>query len=363
MKIETIKKVTKYIEENITETITLDEISKLINYSPYYCSTSFREHIGKSIKSYTLNRKLQLASVDLRDSNMRIIDIAIKYSYRSQEAFSRAFTRKYSLSPYEYRKVKLPVLKDINEEVLNRGRDLDDQNEVIKHLHKQISDTDPVDVLHILNGSCMLNEFIENKYMHDNSTYLAFNEAMCWGSVDEIIFSELFIQERIKSLNTSLNDYQNIVIKSLEPLFSIDYNTIVLWFGSDMFCQINMLTILAYLDSNNYTGDVLFCMKNEIKDKMLPDAYEINIDGSYEMYKNILCEGLMPEKDINPLMYKAIYSYLLYRKHDSEINNYINNHKDEERRELTLDLMSKFPQYGLGDLQFEMMIDIIIGKK
>lgn len=75
----------------------------------------------------------------------------------------------------------------------------------------------------------------------------------------------------------------------LEPVFKNKFDTIVLWFGDDMFCQINMLTILAYLEQCNFEGDVLFCMANEITyEMMLPDAYEVDINGSLEKYKSII---------------------------------------------------------------------------
>lgn len=261
MKIETIHEIIEYIEEHITEGISLNEIGKLVSYSPYYCSTSFRKQIGTSIKNYTRKRRLQLASEDLRETDMRIIDVALKYCYSSQEAFSRAFVNCFGMSPYEYRKLKLPILSYNSNFQLgktDRKNQLINRSKTINTLQKIISDKYPVDILHVLNGTNMLDEYKNNGYLIEKSVYLPFNEAMCWGNVDGKIFSDTFIEQRVKSLKTTISEYKSIVIQPLEALLLNDFNTIVLWFGADMFCQINMLTILAYLDSINFPGDVLF---------------------------------------------------------------------------------------------------------
>ncbi|AJQ25658.1 hypothetical protein [Pelosinus fermentans] len=47
------------------------------------------------------------------------------------------------------------------------------------------------------------------------------------------------------------------------------------WFGYDMFCQMNLITILVYLEQSGYKGDVLSCMVLEkIDDIILPDAFK-----------------------------------------------------------------------------------------
>ena len=361
MNTKAIYEIVKYIEEHITEVISLNEIAKMANYSPYYCSASFRNHVGSSIKNYIRKRRLQLASEDIKSTSMKTIDIAFKYCYSSQEAFSRAFVKHFGITPYEYRKVLVPILTyDEKKLSITKKGNIFMKNETIKSIQDNVAGKYPVKVLHVLNGTCMMQEFKENGHFKENTTYIPFNEAMCWGSVNEDLFSGDFINERVKSLNTTVKEYKNIVMNSLEPLFSNDFNTIVLWFGSDMFCQINMLTILAYLDKNDFTGDVLFCMKNEIADVMLPEAYEIDITGSYDKYVSLLCKKEMPQEKMIPVTYQAASLYLSYRAENSEINAYIQKHISKERKTLIKDLLNAFPQYGLGDMQFDQMIKNIV---
>ena len=354
-----IEEIIDYIEDNLSNDISLTDIATRVNYSPFYCSTSFRKYIGISIKKYILKRRLQCAADDLCLTKLRIIDIAYKYCYSSQEAFSRAFLSCYGISPYEYRKNKLPVSQfnsksTYNNESDNQGDVM--KNEIINTIQEEIYSKYESNVLHILNGSCMMDEFKKKKWCNENFTYVSFNEAMCWGEADEEIFSQAFIEKRVQSLNGTIEQYRDIVLNPLEPLFKNEFDTIVLWFGDDMFCQMNMLTILAYLEQSNFDGDVLFCMAIESSDEMLPNAYEIDINGSYQRYKRIICNKQMPNEKLMPVLYQATLLYLNYLNKDSEINRYIIEHINKSEKQLINELFSNFPQYGLGDLQYKMLI-------
>ena len=155
-----IEEIIDYIEDNLSNDISLTDIATRVNYSPFYCSTSFRKYIGISIKKYILKRRLQCAADDLCLTKLRIIDIAYKYCYSSQEAFSRAFLSCYGISPYEYRKNKLPVSQfnsksTYNNESDNQGDVM--KNEIINTIQEEIYSKYESNVLHILNGSCMMD--------------------------------------------------------------------------------------------------------------------------------------------------------------------------------------------------------------
>jgi len=47
--------------------------------------------------------------MDLRDTEQRILDIAVKYGFSSQEAFTRSFKSAYGLTPNEYRRMPRPL--------------------------------------------------------------------------------------------------------------------------------------------------------------------------------------------------------------------------------------------------------------
>lgn len=46
---------------------------------------------------------MSLAAVDLKDENVKVIDVALKYGYDSPTAFSRAFQMIHGISPSQVR--------------------------------------------------------------------------------------------------------------------------------------------------------------------------------------------------------------------------------------------------------------------
>lgn len=97
----------QYIEEHITENITVDGIAKAVNVSPFYFQKGFAMLCGYTVGEYIRNRRLTLAGNDLLVSQENIIDIALKYGYDSPDSFTKAFTRFHGTSPSAVRKNKV----------------------------------------------------------------------------------------------------------------------------------------------------------------------------------------------------------------------------------------------------------------
>lgn len=104
MSVKTIESMLDWVETNLKDEPTLDKMSDYVGYSSFYCSAKFHEAVGISFKEYIMRRKLTLAAVDLRETNLKIIDIAVKYGFSSNEAFSRAFYKKAGYTPSRFRK-------------------------------------------------------------------------------------------------------------------------------------------------------------------------------------------------------------------------------------------------------------------
>lgn len=106
---EAVQKMIDWIEEHICDEPTLTQISKQIGYSPYYCSVRFHEITGITLKSYIAGRRLRLAALAVRDTDERIIDIAVRCGYSSQEALTRAFQTAFGCTPASYRRDPVPI--------------------------------------------------------------------------------------------------------------------------------------------------------------------------------------------------------------------------------------------------------------
>ncbi len=103
MSVKTISCMIEWVEDNIGNEPTLDKMADFVGYSEFYCSAKFHEYVGIPFRRYVAHRQLSLAAASLRESDQRIIDIALQYGFSSHEAFTRAFGRAYGCTPGRYR--------------------------------------------------------------------------------------------------------------------------------------------------------------------------------------------------------------------------------------------------------------------
>ena len=104
---EWIKDITKainYIEDNITEDLSIDKIAKEAMISSFYFQKGFSMLCGFTVGEYVRCRRLTLAGRELISSDLKVIDIALKYGYDSADSFTKAFTRFHGETPTTVRK-------------------------------------------------------------------------------------------------------------------------------------------------------------------------------------------------------------------------------------------------------------------
>ncbi len=99
-----IQNALAFMESNLTEELEISEIAKRAYVSPFYFQRIFAALCGISVGEYIRNRRLTLAGEELLSSNAKVIDIAAKYGYKSQDSFNRAFQRFHGISPLAARK-------------------------------------------------------------------------------------------------------------------------------------------------------------------------------------------------------------------------------------------------------------------
>lgn len=99
-----IETIMNYIETHLDNELSLDKISKDLNYSKFYISRVFSENTGISIYKYIQRRRLTIAAQKLVETNKPIIAIAYEAQYNSQQAFTLAFHQLYVCTPQTYRK-------------------------------------------------------------------------------------------------------------------------------------------------------------------------------------------------------------------------------------------------------------------
>ncbi len=102
--IEGISEAIAYIEENITEDLTMESIAKQAWVSPFYFQKGFTMLCGFTVGEYIRQRRLTLAGSELVATDEKIIDIAMKYGYDSPDSFTKAFIRFHGVTPTAVRR-------------------------------------------------------------------------------------------------------------------------------------------------------------------------------------------------------------------------------------------------------------------
>ena len=90
-----------FMEEHLTDNITLADISGIVNLSAFHFQRAFSLLTGMSPAEYLRKRRLSQAGAELTDGRGKVIDIALKYGYDSPESFTKAFTRFHGSSPMQ----------------------------------------------------------------------------------------------------------------------------------------------------------------------------------------------------------------------------------------------------------------------
>jgi len=97
--IQCLSKSIQYIEEHINDKIRIDEISNQAYTSSSHFQLLFHLVFGITVGEYIRNRRLTLAALELLKPGSKIIDVAMRYQYDTQESFSKAFTRFHGFPP------------------------------------------------------------------------------------------------------------------------------------------------------------------------------------------------------------------------------------------------------------------------
>ena len=93
-----------WIERQLAEPLTLDQIAARAGLSPHHFSRLFTARMGRSVMAHVRGRRLVRGARRLCDEpDLKLVDLAFDCGFESQEAFTRAFKCVFGVSPGRFR--------------------------------------------------------------------------------------------------------------------------------------------------------------------------------------------------------------------------------------------------------------------
>jgi AraC-like DNA-binding protein len=102
-----IYSVTNWIEENLDQRLSIDDIAQKSGYSKWYLQKLFARCHNETLARYIRKKKLAACVVELKNSDATIISLAVKYHFESQQSFTRSFKQMMGCTPLYCRKQQL----------------------------------------------------------------------------------------------------------------------------------------------------------------------------------------------------------------------------------------------------------------
>ena len=100
-----IRDVKQYIRQNLSKTITLEQLCDLSGYNASYFSTMFKKETGITVSSYITVSRIDEAKRLLRLTDKKVSAIASEVGYLDMKTFNKNFKKLTGIKPSEYRKV------------------------------------------------------------------------------------------------------------------------------------------------------------------------------------------------------------------------------------------------------------------
>lgn len=102
------KKILAYVRDNYAEaTLTNETIAERFNYHPYHVNRIIKSECGRSLRSYIIFCRLEMAKNFLLTTDMSVSEVAFHTGFCSSAHFIKTFREKTGRTPKEYRNVRI----------------------------------------------------------------------------------------------------------------------------------------------------------------------------------------------------------------------------------------------------------------
>ena len=99
-----IEKALRYIDENLTEELSLENVAKTVPLSPIHFHNLFKKLVGKTLREYVEEKRIKKAIEHFETTDKTLTQISYECGFSSQSYFSYVFKRKIGRTPRNYMK-------------------------------------------------------------------------------------------------------------------------------------------------------------------------------------------------------------------------------------------------------------------
>ncbi len=97
--IEGFQESIDFMEQHLTDELDIEEIAGKAALSPFYYQRIFGTLCNMTVGEYIRARRMTLAARELARSDVKVIDVAVRYGYDSPDSFAKAFQRFHGITP------------------------------------------------------------------------------------------------------------------------------------------------------------------------------------------------------------------------------------------------------------------------
>ncbi|MFM9278668.1 helix-turn-helix domain-containing protein [Paenibacillus jiagnxiensis] len=97
------RQMVQMIHDAYDQDITLEACSEKLNFHPVYLSRVFKKEMGVTFSEYLMEYRINMAKLWLKDSSLKINEIAERLSYTNATGFIRTFRKMTGMTPGQYR--------------------------------------------------------------------------------------------------------------------------------------------------------------------------------------------------------------------------------------------------------------------
>jgi len=101
--VERLGRIERFIEANLPEAVTLEQIAKHVHLHPNYLVRYFNKHFGTSPLKYLNRKRMNKARELIRSTSLTVKEVGERTGFPDTNHFAKAFRRDTGFSPTEYR--------------------------------------------------------------------------------------------------------------------------------------------------------------------------------------------------------------------------------------------------------------------